>query len=128
MSDVAETGRVPSTEGLDEEARAIVEGLYGEGIVARKGAFPVAWVDQLNDDVLAAFEEARQREGGAVSRGPNRYYVEVHPEELRGFVRGQLRGSRTPDRVVFRRELPTNATGKVLRRELVTELNAKESA
>ncbi|WP_319455999.1 MULTISPECIES: fatty acid--CoA ligase family protein [unclassified Mycobacterium] len=50
-------------------------------------------------------------------------------EDLRGFVRGQLRGSRTPDRVVFRDELPTNATGKVLRRELVDELNAaKESA
>jgi acyl-CoA synthetase (AMP-forming)/AMP-acid ligase II len=50
-------------------------------------------------------------------------------EDLRAFVRGQLRGSRTPDRVVFREELPTNATGKVLRRELVDELNAtKESA
>ena len=33
-----------------------------------------------------------------------------------------LRGSRTPDRVVFRDELPTNATGKVLRREIVEEL------
>lgn len=32
-------------------------------------------------------------------------------------------GSRTPDKVVFRDELPTNATGKVLRRDLVTELN-----
>ena len=51
------------------------------------------------------------------------------PEELRGFVRARLRGSRTPDQVVFRTELPTNATGKVLRRELVTELNAtKEPA
>jgi acyl-CoA synthetase (AMP-forming)/AMP-acid ligase II len=50
-------------------------------------------------------------------------------EDLRAFVRSQLRGSRTPDRVVFREELPTNATGKVLRRELVEELNAtKESA
>src|SRR6478609_2060482 len=48
------------------------------------------------------------------------------PEDLRGFVRGQLRGSRTPDRVVFRDELPTNATGKVLRRELVSELNASK--
>jgi acyl-CoA synthetase (AMP-forming)/AMP-acid ligase II len=46
------------------------------------------------------------------------------PEDLRGFVRAQLRGSRTPDRVVFRAELPTNATGKVLRRELVSELNS----
>lgn len=45
-------------------------------------------------------------------------------EDLRSYVRTQLRGSRTPDRVVFRDELPTNATGKVLRRELVNELNA----
>jgi acyl-CoA synthetase (AMP-forming)/AMP-acid ligase II len=45
-------------------------------------------------------------------------------EDLRDFVRRQLRGSRTPDKVVFRNELPTNATGKVLRRDLVAELNA----
>lgn len=45
------------------------------------------------------------------------------PDELRVFVRGRLRGSRTPDRVVYRSELPINATGKVLRRELVQELN-----
>lgn len=50
------------------------------------------------------------------------------PEELREFVRARLRGSRTPDRVVFRTELPTNAAGKVLRRELVSELNDKEPA
>jgi len=86
VSNVAQTRQIPSTEGLDEEARAALEALYGEGIVARKGAFSTAWADQLNDDVLAAFEEARQREGGAVSRGPHRYYVEVHPEQLRGFV------------------------------------------
>jgi acyl-CoA synthetase (AMP-forming)/AMP-acid ligase II len=43
------------------------------------------------------------------------------PDELRAHVRAHLRGSRTPDRVVFRDELPTNATGKVLRRELVDE-------
>lgn len=44
------------------------------------------------------------------------------PDQLRDHVRKQLRGSRTPDRVVFRDELPTNATGKVLRRQLVDEL------
>ena len=44
------------------------------------------------------------------------------PDELREYVRTHLRGSRTPDRVVFRDELPTNATGKVLRRELIDEL------
>ncbi|MGV0746026.1 class I adenylate-forming enzyme family protein [Mycolicibacterium sp. XJ870] len=52
------------------------------------------------------------------------------PDQLREHVRKQLRGSRTPDRVVFRDELPTNATGKVLRRQLVDELQpvSKESA
>jgi acyl-CoA synthetase (AMP-forming)/AMP-acid ligase II len=48
--------------------------------------------------------------------------VAPDPDELREHVRAHLRGSRTPDRVVFRDELPTNATGKVLRRELVDEL------
>ena len=47
------------------------------------------------------------------------------PEELRAFVRERLRGSRTPDRVVFRDHLPTNATGKVLRREIVAQLDAR---
>jgi acyl-CoA synthetase (AMP-forming)/AMP-acid ligase II len=53
--------------------------------------------------------------------------AEPDAEDLRSYVRSQLRGSRTPDRVVFRDELPTNATGKVLRRELVTELNQDPS-
>ncbi|OSC41967.1 class I adenylate-forming enzyme family protein [Mycobacterium decipiens] len=44
------------------------------------------------------------------------------PEELREHVRRNLRGSRTPDRVVFRDELPTTATGKLLRRELIEDL------
>ncbi|MGW4368550.1 class I adenylate-forming enzyme family protein [Nocardia takedensis] len=43
------------------------------------------------------------------------------PEELRAFARAGLRGSRTPDRVVFRDALPATPTGKVLRRELVAE-------
>jgi long-chain acyl-CoA synthetase len=50
--------------------------------------------------------------------------IDPDPEELREHVRKSLRGSRTPDRVVFRDELPTNATGKVLRREIVEELRA----
>jgi long-chain acyl-CoA synthetase len=50
--------------------------------------------------------------------------IDPDPEELREHVRRSLRGSRTPDRVVFRDELPTNATGKVLRRDIVKELRA----
>jgi acyl-CoA synthetase (AMP-forming)/AMP-acid ligase II len=48
--------------------------------------------------------------------------VDPDPDELREHVRKVLRGSRTPDRVVFRDELPTNATGKLLRREIVESL------
>jgi acyl-CoA synthetase (AMP-forming)/AMP-acid ligase II len=44
------------------------------------------------------------------------------PDELREHVRKSLRGSRTPDRIVFRDELPTNATGKLLRREIAQGL------
>jgi acyl-CoA synthetase (AMP-forming)/AMP-acid ligase II len=47
---------------------------------------------------------------------------EVDPEELRAFARKTLRGSRTPDRIVFRDELPVTPTGKLLRRVLVDEL------
>ena len=48
--------------------------------------------------------------------------VDPDADELREYVRKFLRGSRTPDRVVFRDELPTNATGKLLRREIVESL------
>ncbi len=44
------------------------------------------------------------------------------PDLLREHVRKSLRGSRTPDRVVFRDELPTTPTGKVLRRDIVASL------
>ena len=44
------------------------------------------------------------------------------PEQLRDFARSTLRGSRTPDRIVFREELPTTPTGKVLRREILDDL------
>ena len=52
-------------------------------------------------------------------------HINPDPEELRAHVRQHLRGSRTPDRVVFREELPTTPTGKVLRRQLVEELKSE---
>ncbi|MEU6546841.1 phytanoyl-CoA dioxygenase family protein [Streptomyces sp. NPDC046859] len=71
---------------LDVDVRPDVEALHGDGITARKGAFSVEWVDRLREDVDSAFEEALSRPGGAVGRGPHRYYVEIHPEQIRGFV------------------------------------------
>jgi long-chain acyl-CoA synthetase len=51
--------------------------------------------------------------------------IDPDPEELRDHVRKSLRGSRTPDRVVFRDELPTTPTGKVLRREIISDLRGR---
>jgi len=64
----------------------IRHGLETDGIIALKGAFSSEWVQRLREDVDAAFDEARSREGGSVGRGPQRWYVEIHPEALRGFV------------------------------------------
>ncbi|WP_327178417.1 phytanoyl-CoA dioxygenase family protein [Streptomyces sp. NBC_01335] len=75
-----------ATAGLDVDVSRDVEALYTDGITARKGAFTPEWTDRLREDIEVAFEEARGRPGGAVGRGPHRYYVEIHPEQLRGFV------------------------------------------
>lgn len=64
----------------------IMRGLYGDGIIGLKGAFNRRWVQQLREDIDILFAEALARPGGALARGPNRYYVEVHPERIRGFV------------------------------------------
>jgi phytanoyl-CoA dioxygenase PhyH len=66
-----------------EQARAAI---YEHGITALPGAFDVAWADAMREDIEAAFAEAVDRPGGAVGRGPHRYYVEIHPEQLRGFA------------------------------------------
>jgi hypothetical protein len=68
------------------DVSALADGLYSDGIVALKGAFSPEWADRLRQDIEALLAEALQRPDGAVGRGPNRYYVEIHPERLRGFV------------------------------------------
>jgi len=61
-------------------------GLYGDGFISLKGAFSRTWAAELGEDVETLFREALRRPGGAVGRGPKRYYVEVHPERIRGFA------------------------------------------
>jgi hypothetical protein len=75
------TATSPSPVG--ERAR---DDIYRDGITACRGAFTAEWADDMRRDVEAAFAEAIARPDGAVGRGPNRYYVEIHPEQLRGFV------------------------------------------
>lgn len=68
------------------DAAGIMGALYGDGVMGLKGAFPPEWVRQLGEDIEVLFKEALARPGGAVGRGPNRYYVEAHAERLRGFA------------------------------------------
>ncbi|QYF93659.1 phytanoyl-CoA dioxygenase family protein [Massilia sp. PAMC28688] len=64
----------------------IMRGLYGDGIIACRGAFSREWVARLGQDIAAIFDTARSTPGGALARGPNRFYVEIHPEKLSGFA------------------------------------------
>jgi hypothetical protein len=78
-----------ATVGVQAQSHDVAEimgGIYGDGVIGRKGAFERQWVQELNDDIVALYAEALERPGGAVGRGPNRHYVEIHPEDIRGFV------------------------------------------
>ncbi|MGW5071787.1 class I adenylate-forming enzyme family protein [Rhodococcus sp. NPDC004095] len=47
---------------------------------------------------------------------------DADPVELTNWVRERLRSSKTPDTIVFRADLPKTETGKLLRRNLIAEL------
>lgn len=75
--------------GLDDEhydTAAIMGGLYGDGIIALKGAFPTALIDTMRDEIMELFQEARAVPNGALPRGRQRWYVEVQPERISAFV------------------------------------------
>jgi phytanoyl-CoA dioxygenase PhyH len=67
------------------DVASIMGALYGDGITALRGGFTREWVQRMREDIDMLFQDALARPGGAVGRGPKRYYVEIHPERLRGF-------------------------------------------
>ena len=75
-----------SFEAAEYDAAAIMGGLYGDGIIALKGAFSTGFADRLHAEMMRLFEEARAIPGGALPRGPQRWYVETQPERISGFV------------------------------------------
>ena len=79
-------GTTTQAAATQYDVAAIMGGLYGDGIIGLKGAFDRDWVRDLGDDIAVLFEDALARPGGAVGRGPKRYYVEIHPEDIRGFL------------------------------------------
>src|SRR5215213_97257 len=81
-----ETGMTIDDQVAAFDVAAIRDGLYRDGIIARRGAFSREWAAAMRADVEAEFATAVARPGGAVGRGPQRYYVEMHPQALRGFL------------------------------------------
>jgi hypothetical protein len=75
-----------TTDQQQYEPADIMRALYGDGITALKGAFPRDWAVRMREDVDTLFAEAMKVPGGALPRGPQRWYVEVPPERIRGFV------------------------------------------
>jgi hypothetical protein len=74
----------PPTATYDEAA--IMGGLYGDGIIGLKGALPREWAQALREDIDRLFAAGLERPGALVGRGPKRYYAEIHPEDIRGFL------------------------------------------
>lgn len=84
---VDEQTNITHISGSDKyDISGIMGALYGDGIMGLKGAFSREWVAELDNDIWRLYEEALKRPGGAVGRGPKRHYVEIHPEDLDGFL------------------------------------------
>jgi hypothetical protein len=60
--------------------------LLRDGVVGKQGAFSHDFAEAMREDMMTAFWKAIQRPGGAVGRGPRRWYVEIHPQEFGGFI------------------------------------------
>jgi len=87
--DEAPTKRLKADPGIVESKLDIpqsVGDLFRDGIVGLKGAFTREWAEQMKEDMMEAFWKGIQRPKGTLSRGPRRWYCEIHPEEFRGFV------------------------------------------
>jgi acyl-CoA synthetase (AMP-forming)/AMP-acid ligase II len=75
--------------------------------------------------VGVADEEWGQRIAAVVVARPG---ADVDSDTLRAFARESLRGSKTPDVVVFREALPYTETGKMLRRTVQAEVEQQLGA
>lgn len=80
------TAKLSNGNSAKYDIAQIMGSLYGDGFFGLKGAFDRRWVEQLEKDILVEYELALNRPGGAVGRGPKRHYVEIHPEDIQGFI------------------------------------------
>ncbi|RAY17001.1 long-chain fatty acid--CoA ligase [Actinomadura craniellae] len=113
---------------LDEEGYLFVRGRADDTIIRGGENIAPAEIEDVLAGHPAVLEcvvagvpdlEWGQRIGAFVIVRPG---AEVDAEELRTWVRERLRGSKTPEHVLFVEEFPTTPTGKVVRRDLVALL------
>ena len=74
------------SKGQEFDEAAIMGGLYGDGVIGCPGAFSPEWADRMAADIWTVWERVKDRPGGALPRGKQRFYVEVSPEDISGFV------------------------------------------
>lgn len=86
MTTLQEPTIEPNAASTLYDVADIMRGLYGDGIIGLKGAFTREWAQALRQDIDTLFIEGLERPGALVGRGPRRYYAEIHPERIRGFV------------------------------------------
>jgi ectoine hydroxylase-related dioxygenase (phytanoyl-CoA dioxygenase family) len=68
------------------EVAGIMGAIYGDGILALKGAFEREWVERMREDIEVLYRDALSRPKSTVGRGPKRHYVEIHPKDVHGFM------------------------------------------
>ena len=109
---------------LDEDGRLFIDGRDDEMIVSGgENVFPREVEDLLADHEGVAEaaaigvddEDFGQRLMAFVVKGAGK---DVSEEDLKGYVKQNLARYKVPREIVFVDELPRNATGKVLKREL----------
>ncbi len=135
-SKVRDDGWFPTRDRgyLDDEGYLFVRGRADDTIIrGGENIAPAEIEDVLNghpavlDSVVAGVPDAEwgHRIGAFIILRPG---AEPSPAELQAWVRQRLRGSKTPDYLLFVEEFPTTPTGKVLRRDLVALVEAERSA
>jgi acyl-CoA synthetase (AMP-forming)/AMP-acid ligase II len=114
---------------LDADGYLFIDGREDDTIIRGAENIAPAEIEEVllsYPDVLDAVvvgipdEEWGQRLEAVIVPRPG---ASVDREALRGYVRGRLRGSKTPDRIESWPELPRTATGKLLRRDVVDALS-----
>jgi acyl-CoA synthetase (AMP-forming)/AMP-acid ligase II len=118
---------------IDEAGRLFIDGRDDEMIVSGgENVFPrevedlLADHDAVTEAAVVGVEDAEfgQRLKAFVVVRPG---VEIGEDELKAHVKANLAGYKTPREVEFLDELPRNATGKVLKRDL-QQRQARQSA